>query len=433
MKRIIGSKNIPYIITVAGTKGKTTIARALNHVYIGTKSPTLLVDTDGHYVNGKQKSTLTDSMNLYFLVPTTCPGRFLYELRDKKNAMAILEASIESFVFGTGYRLHNIGILTNVYEDHIGLRVKNRLQLAKEKAQYALGQIARDGTAIFNADDELITNQLHVIPSHVPITRLPVGLEFSAFNKNAHLNKGGKVVTTQDGWVGVQSTNDFYKVIKVADIPWTWGGQFKPSVYNLMFIVGVLYAQQGHSVIPDAMIDSLKKYRLSTAGGRLTILKNKKLDVKVIADFAHEKYSLKAVAELARSLTTGHGRVLGILRLSPTKADAALQDIGREVVNDFDHIVLYDKIDGEKKKRLLIGRYGIKRGPGDTANLVAAAMREVKENKQDIEVEIEEEKALARVKEILKRGDVVVYIVNDDHKQSIGFAKKYLGAKRNKE
>lgn len=116
----------PPIIAIGGTKGKTTIARLLSHLYTKSGHHTLLVDTDGHYVNGKMKGSLNDSMELYGLVPTNCPGRFLHKLKNKPNPIAILETAYNCYLYGLGYSQHKYAIFTNVLKDHIGFHIKNR-------------------------------------------------------------------------------------------------------------------------------------------------------------------------------------------------------------------------------------------------------------------------------------------------------------------
>ena len=412
-------------MAVAGTKGKTTIVRALSHIYSQTNRPTLLVDTDGHYLNGEQKSTTEDSLDLYYLVPTTCPGRYLYELRDQENSIAILELSIESFLLGTGYRLHNIAILTNIFEDHIGLRVKNRRQLADEKAAYTFGRLGKDGVAIFNADDKRITSRLNVIPTHFPITLLPVGLTFKHFNLKQHLKKGGQAIAIIDGLIGLKSANNFKPILKAADIPWTFNGQYDPSLYNLMFIIGALWAEQGQKEISTSLLNSLKEYRLSETGGRLILLENKQRNLKVIVDYAHEKYSLRAVADLADKLASG--KTIGVIRLAATKPTRSLQRIGRGIANEFDQLIIYDKIDGVKRIRFKNTRHNIIREVGDTARIVHQAIMKSRQT-DTAQVVIREDHAIAKAFELAQPGDVIVHIANDDHAKSIDLVKQQLNA-----
>lgn len=156
----------PPIIAIGGTKGKTTITRLLSHLYTKSGHYTLLVDTDGHYVNGEMKGSLNDSMELYGLAPTNCPGRFLHKLKNKPNPIAILETAYNCYLYGLGYSQHKYAIFTNVLKDHIGFHIKNRKDLAAKKAHYLFGRITPKDTIIFNADDKHIAANLSAIPKN---------------------------------------------------------------------------------------------------------------------------------------------------------------------------------------------------------------------------------------------------------------------------
>ena len=88
-------------IVITGTKGKTTVAYLVDQILMSLHKDTIRVDTTGHFVNGERKSTLEESKAIWGLVPTVCPGRFLWELRTsseekRKNTVAILESSLGS-------------------------------------------------------------------------------------------------------------------------------------------------------------------------------------------------------------------------------------------------------------------------------------------------------------------------------------------------
>jgi UDP-N-acetylmuramyl tripeptide synthase len=413
----------PPIITIGGTKGKTTIARLLSYLYTKNKRYTLLVDTDGHYVNDKIKSTLQDSLELYGLVPTNCPGRYLYELKNKSNSIAILETAVSCYRLGLGYNQHKYVIFTNLLEDHIGLRIKNRQELARKKAEYLFGSITPKGTIIFNADDKYVTSNLGAIPKNYTSTLLPVGLTFKHFDLKKHLNQGGKAITIQNHQIVTKTKKGATNIIDTRDVYWTFGGYFKPSLYNLMFTIATLYAENSFKKIDNQTIENIKQYKLSKSGGRLTLLKNKQKNLKVLLDFAHEKYSLREVARLAKQLSTN--RTIGIIRLAPERTDNLLKVTGKFIANEFDTIIIYDKLDDTRKEYKSV-RFNIHRKKGDTSKIVFDAIE--KEQKEDREVHqiISEEEAIKHAFSIAKKGDCLVHIVNDDHKQSIAHIKKYL-------
>src|SRR5687768_12544010 len=101
----------PQIISVTGTKGKSTITYVLADLLQRYGENTLRVDTTGYYINSVQKGTLESSKRVSRLVPTVCPGRFLTAMEDVKHFAAVLECSLGcSNPAGLGYKVHDIGI-----------------------------------------------------------------------------------------------------------------------------------------------------------------------------------------------------------------------------------------------------------------------------------------------------------------------------------
>jgi cyanophycin synthetase len=174
-------KKRPYVIAVTGTKGKTTIVRLLDHILRTEVSNLLRVDSDGHYVDGKQKSTNQDSVDLGQAAPTVCPGKYLYELLHKEEQVAVFEVAIGSNgPMGLGYRGHNIGVLHNVYEDHLGIRISNREMLAESKAKLVFGRLSKlagNAYACFNMNDKLVCDNLYNVNKSAGATLIPYGIE----------------------------------------------------------------------------------------------------------------------------------------------------------------------------------------------------------------------------------------------------------------
>ena len=126
------------VVAVTGTKGKTTVVTVLAEVLRAlTKKDTIHVTTTGHFVNGERRSTLDESLATWGLVPSVCPGRYLYEsLSFKERGVAVLESSLgSSSINGMGYSWHEVGIFLNVFKDHIGnsSRIKSQADILKAK------------------------------------------------------------------------------------------------------------------------------------------------------------------------------------------------------------------------------------------------------------------------------------------------------------
>lgn len=415
------------IIAITGTKGKTTVARALSHLIAKQEEKTLRVDTDGYYINEKQQGSLSDSIKLSGHVPTICPGKYLIEMKKFfPNFTAILEAAIGcSRRGGLGYSHHDIGIFTNVLEDHLGAtkRLKKRSDIAKAK-QFIFTAIKKRGTIIFNADDRYVCSQLKNIPRSAKVNLLPVGFNFKFFDLEKHLKNNGKALTIKNDFVVIESKNATKKIIAPSEISWTFNGTFRPSLYNLMFVLGGLFAYTNKKITRE-ILTALKKYRLDKFGGRLTMLENKKKNIKIIIDFAHEKYSLAEVGGLAKKLSAR--KTIGIVRLAPDRTNKMLFETGRFIANKFDYLIVYDKIDGLEKK--LYKGVGLipDRHIGDISRIFLKGILSKKTVRQAEQI-IVEENAIKKAALLAKTGDVVVVICGKNHKKTISHVKKYFQA-----
>jgi cyanophycin synthetase len=407
----------PPIISVTGTKGKSTVTYVLADVLGRYGETTLRVDTTGYYVNGEQKGSLASSKRVSRLVPTVCPGRFLTAMEDVEEFTAVLECSLGcSNLAGLGYKVHNVGIFTNVFEDHIGSteRLKTKADIAEAK-RFIFSRIHPvEGTAVFNADDEYVTGELPYVPEGAQF--IPCGLTFKHFDLPAHLGKGGVAVTVANGKVVLRSQQGDHPLLAVNDVIWTFNGAFTPSVYNLLFIVGALV---GHfkGEVPAKVWELLKQSRLDPHGGRLTLLRSDQ-GVTILADYAHEKNSLMAVGDLAKALAK-RGKVIGVVRLAYDRTDELIEDTAKAIAPHFDQFIVYDKVDGHwRKPKPTIGSF--KMVVGRISEVFASAL---KQQKADVTRIIREDEAIARAAKVAKPEDVVVVIVNDDIHRSLQFIK----------
>lgn len=423
--------NIP-IISVTGTKGKTTTVAVIADVLRTLEKNVLKVDTTGHFVNGERRSTLEDSKATWRLVPTVCPGRYLWEFHSHPDlvdgGVAVLESALgSSALSGMGYRYHKVGIFLNVFEDHIGSsdRIKNKADIAKAK-DFVFSRLDPEGAyAVFNADDEYVTATLHKVPDSVrkPENMIACGLTFNQFDIKGHLADGGVAVTVNDtNDVVIRSKDGDTVIANLNNIPWTFGGKFLPSVWNIISAVGALYGYfEGN--VPTGMKKAIEAVRLDQYGGRLTLLKNAN-DVKILADYAHEKVSLKMVAELAQTLKKDGGKVIGVVRLAHDRTDELMRETGEVVGEVYDRLIVYEKIDGYWRKPKTVGT----RFPqivGRTSKIFTEGIMKTNSN---VERVLREDDALKLASSIAEPGDVVVAIVNDDIERSIGFIRNIFKA-----
>jgi len=415
------------IISVTGTKGKTTTVAIINDILLSLGKNVLKVDTTGHFVNSKRKSTLDDSKNTWHLVPSVCPGRYLWEFFKNpklcENGVAVLECSLgSSAISGLGYRYHDVGVFLNVFEDHIGSsdRIQSKDDIVAAKS-FIFSRLQKEKSyAVFNADDPFVVKALKNIP---PIASegavlIPVGLTFEAYGIAKHLEDGGVVITINDKKQAIiKSKLGDIVIADLKTIPWTFDGEFTPSVWNILSAIGAIYGYFGGQ-LPDGFREAVEKVRLDQYGGRLTLLRAND-SVTIIADYAHEKVSLSSVADLARTKLGKGGKLIGIVRLAHDRTDELIIETGKIIAKKYDSLVVYDKIDGHfRQANIFIGRFP--QIEGRTSQVLADAIKSVNPLVTRI---VREDEAIAYARKIAKPGDVVVFIVNDDIERSINFIK----------
>ncbi|MFZ3010151.1 MAG: Mur ligase family protein [Candidatus Microsaccharimonas sp.] len=417
------------IISVTGTKGKTTTVSVIADVLLALQKNVLKVDTTGHFLNGERRSTLEESKAAWRLVPSVAPGRYLWEFHAqpelKENGVAVLECSLGcSAASGLAYRYHKVGVFLNVFEDHLGSsdRIQTKEDIARAKEFIFSRLLHQDSYAVFNADDALVVDRLQVAPK-IGVNLVPFGLHFSEFNLASHLENGGVAVTLNDNKEVVLRTKEGDRiVVNLVNIPWTFDAKFMPSIWNMMASVGALYGFFD-GTLPEGTREAFEAVRLDPYGGRLTLLENE-AGVKILADYAHEKISLGMVAELAKTKVAEGGKVIGVVRLAHDRTDELMRETGEVIGNAYDQLVVYDKIDGHFRKAAPKNTKFVE-VDGRTSRILADAIASVNPNVERI---VREDEALQRAAEIAQPGDVVVVIVNDDIVRSIGFIKEYFKA-----
>ncbi len=426
--------NIP-IISVTGTKGKTTVVAIIDSVLRQFNLNVLKVDTTGHFLNGERKSSLDDSKKTWRLVPSVCPGRYLWEFHAnpqlQEKGVAVLECSLGSSAnSGLGYRYHNIGVFLNVFEDHIGSsdRIQNKNDIVKAKSFVFSRLDPNDAMAVFNADDEYVCSALESLPKEIRSDAnilLPIGLDFSAFDIKNHLDNGGVAITVVEKTKIVVRSNKGDEVIAdMANIPWAFEGKYPPSVWNLISAVGALYSYF-HGELPDGFRKAFESVRLDHYGGRLTLLRAEN-GATILADYAHEKESLASIAQLGRLLIkSDKGQLVGVVRMAYDRTKQLKFETGAVIGQSFDRVVVYEKIDGYWRKPIKRKYARFQQEVGVTSEIVAAGVESV--NKNVIRI-MREDEALDYTAQHTQPDDVVVIIVNDDIEQSIGFIRQAFKA-----
>ncbi|MBP9933627.1 MAG: cyanophycin synthetase, partial [Chitinophagaceae bacterium] len=151
------SARIP-IIGITGTNGKTTTTRLTAHLVKSMGHKVGFTTSDGVYIQNQM------------MMKGDCTGPISAEfvLKDPTVDFAVLECARGGILrAGLGFHRCDIGIVTNISADHLGLGgIDTVEQLARVKS-VVVQSVMPEGFAILNADDDLVYKMREGLECHV--------------------------------------------------------------------------------------------------------------------------------------------------------------------------------------------------------------------------------------------------------------------------
>ncbi|HEX8270431.1 MAG TPA: cyanophycin synthetase [Flavobacterium sp.] len=310
------------IIGVTGTNGKTTTTRLLAHMAKTSGFVTGYTTTDGIYIDD-------------YLIEegdTTGPLSAGVILGDPTVEFAVLETARGGLLrSGLMYDKCDVGIITNIKEDHLGLNDINTLEdLANVKAVVARS-VKKDGWAILNADDancvkiggELVCNVAY----------------FSMDENNPliqeQLASGKPVAVFENGYASIIKGNEKIRIEDVKNIPLACNGQCKFMVANALAAALAAYSW-GFSI--EDIRTSIREFTPSfeQTPGRLNLFEFEKF--KVLVDYAHNPHGYAAVEDYISNMEAT--RKIGIISGIGDRRDEDIRECARIACRMFDHIII---------------------------------------------------------------------------------------------
>ena len=164
----------------------------------------------------------------------TGPSSAEFVLKDPTVNFAVLESARGGLLrAGLGFKRCDIGIVTNVAADHLGLKGIHTIeQLAKVKGVIP-ETVLPDGYAVLNADDELVYEMRRNIECNLAL--------FSMDENNPHIKalqrKGGITAVYENGFVTICRGEWKMRLMKAENIPLTYGGKAKFMIQNVLAAV----------------------------------------------------------------------------------------------------------------------------------------------------------------------------------------------------
>jgi cyanophycin synthetase len=265
-----------------------------------------------------------------------CTGPISAEfvLKDPTVDFAVLECARGGILrAGLGFHRCDIGIVTNISADHLGLGgIDTVEQLARVKS-VVVQSVMPEGFAILNADDDLVYKMREGLECHVAF--------FSCDPKSKrikeHCSKNGiaAVYDEQTDMIYIQKGAWKIQIDKAHQIPLTQSGKALFNVMNIMPAVLAGYLR-GFTVVD--IRQALQTFIPSPAQtpGRMNLFQFK--NFQVLADYAHNPAGfavLKAYVDKVQA-----SRKIGIISGTGDRRDEDIRDLGEIAANMFDEIII---------------------------------------------------------------------------------------------
>ncbi len=372
-----GSKSTIPLFAVTGTNGKTTTTRLLAHIAKTSGYTPGYTTTDGIYING-YKIKEGD---------TTGPLSGAMILRDPTVNFAVLETARGGILRnGLCFDHCDVGIITNIQEDHLGLEDIHTLEdLSNVKAVVARS-VKKKGWAILNAEDK---NCLKIAET------LECNIAYFAMDSNNEIiqeciKNNIPVCVQKAEYITIIHGTEKYKVESIVNIPLTNNGNAGFMIANILTASIAAYAW-GFSIgqIKQALLSFIPGYEMTP--GRMNLFQFK--NYTVLVDYAHNPHGFLALKDYLKNFSAK--RKIGIIAGIGDRRDEDTIALAKIATSMFDHIIV-------RQEHSLRGK------TLDEINALVVRGITSGEKKVTYDLVPEESEAIVHAFNIVKPGDLIV-------------------------
>lgn len=310
------------IIAITGTNGKTTTTRLTAHILRNSGFKVGMTTTDGVYIQNRM------------LVKGDCTGPVSaqFVLKDPLVDMAVLECARGGIIrAGLGFEHCDVGIVTNVAADHLGLQDINTLEELAAVKSVVPRAVRRDGWVILNADDENVMAMRKQADAKLAL--------FSMDENNrlvkAHMKGGGLAAIYENGFITICKGEWKLRIEKAVNVPLTLGGR---AVFNIQNILPAALAAYTQGVKIEELRQALDTFVPSPAQtpGRLNMFQFK--NFQVVVDYAHNPHGFEALGRFVQKVPDSPK--IGVIAGVGDRRDEDTVNLGRLSARMFDEIII---------------------------------------------------------------------------------------------
>jgi cyanophycin synthetase len=309
------------IISVTGTNGKTTTTRLIAHIVKNNNYKVGFTTSDGIYIQNHMMEK----------GDTTGPISAEYILKDPNVEFAVLETARGGILrSGLGFKVCDIGVITNIQEDHLGLSdIHDLKDLARVKS-VVVESVKKDGWAVLNGEDDHCLEIARSLSCNVALFSLdencPAIVE--------HCAEGGIAAIYENGYITIKKGDWKIRVERATHIPLTMNGKAKFMIANVLAATLSAYL---YGFKTEGIKLSLATFIPSAAQtpGRMNIFEFSKF--KVLIDFAHNPTSYRGIEDFLGSVDAT--RKIGIISGVGDRRDEDIKECAVIAARMFDHVI----------------------------------------------------------------------------------------------
>lgn len=381
------------LVAVTGTNGKTTTVRMLNHILTIAGFKVGMTCTDGIYIDNrlikKGDCSGPESARTVLLDPTV--------------EAAVLEIARGGLMrAGLAYEKADVGIITNITEDHLGIDGIRTLDDMVFIKSLVAEQVKETGYAVLNADDPKTVDV---------IKRLKGQVIFFSFQEDnlilkKHLDQGGRGVYVKKGTIYLEEQGRACSLAKVKDLPSTLKGCAAHNVKNALAAAAGAWGLQ---IPPKTIAKGLKEFHCdeNQNPGRLNIVNLE--NATVILDYGHNVKSLEALINTAKLIRPA--RIIGVIASPGDRRNQDIIAMGHVAGKGFHRLII-------KEDENLRGRR-----PGEVAQLLRQGAQEAGLKRDKIQIILNEEEAITYSLEHVCEGDLII-IFYENYEKAVTAIKK---------
>lgn len=381
------------IISITGTNGKTTTTRLIAHVLKNSGKTVGFTTTDGTYIGNNQIASGDN----------TGPVSAQLVLRDPTVEVAVLETARGGIIrAGLGFDFCDIGIVTNIAADHLGLKDVNTLDDLARVKSVVPRSVSKRGYAVLNAEDEHVYKMKELVDGHL----VYFSMDEDHPNIQRQANRGRVSCVYENGYITILKGKWKVRIEKAVNIPLTYGGRAEFMIQNVLAATLACFV---HGVSLEDIRVGLTTFNAGTAQtpGRLNFVEIG--DVTVLMDYAHNPAGMIGLSNFIKKLPNKHRTV--VINGTGDRRDDDIREFAKIAADTFDRIVI---------RR---GNYLRGRDEEEMYNLLKEGIAQ-SENKPQIRIIAESREAIHHAIKNGRKGELVVTLA-DLVPKDIGYVQEY--------